>query len=97
MKGINGNPALDAYQRVAVNPVNAARGVSKAQGVGEEPLSNPGEQAAKVSISSTARELAGAAGGKDTNRVTELKQQIEQGTFQINPEAIARKMLDATS
>jgi flagellar biosynthesis anti-sigma factor FlgM len=94
MKGINGNPALDAYQRVAVNPVNAARPVPKAD-LGDKPQ-NVGDQAAKVSISSTARELAGAAGGKEAARITELKQQVEQGTFQINPQMIAQKMLQAT-
>jgi negative regulator of flagellin synthesis FlgM len=95
MKGINGNPALDAYQRVAVNPVNAARPVAKTEVVGDATPS-AGDQAAKVTISSTARELASAAGGKDAARISELKQQVEQGSFQVNPELIARRMLDAT-
>ena len=93
MKGINGNPALDAYQRVAVNPVGATRPVAKAN-VGETPPA-AGEQAAKVTISNTARELAGSNGGKEAAKLAELKQQVEQGTYQVNPGLIAARMLDA--
>ncbi len=93
MKGINNNPALDAYQRVAVTPVNAARPVDKVD-VGLDQAGK--EQAAKVTISNTARQLASGAGEvPNAERVAELKSKIEQGAFQVNPQAIAGQMLDA--
>jgi flagellar biosynthesis anti-sigma factor FlgM len=93
MKGINGNPALDAYQRVAVSPVNPARPADKVD-VGHDQAGK--EEAAKVSISNTARQLAAGAGeGHSAERVAELKSQVAQGTFQVNAGAIAGAMLDA--
>lgn len=92
MKGIN--PALDAYQRVGVTPVSAARPA--------DPVASPRDpdvaqtQAAKVSISSTARELASQVDeGVNADRIQELKLRIEQGNLQVNPQTIAAKMLDA--
>ncbi|HEX2730646.1 MAG TPA: flagellar biosynthesis anti-sigma factor FlgM [Polyangiaceae bacterium] len=93
MKGINGNPALDAYQRVAVTSVNATRPVAKPSEGDAQAL--PSEHAAKVSISNTARELVGSKSSHGAERVQELKQKIEDGTFQVNPQMIASRMMDA--
>ncbi len=94
MKGINGNPALDAYQRVAVTPVNPARAADKVD-VGQQPQAG-NEQAAKVSISTTAKELAaGLDEGQSADKVAQLKAQVEQGSFQVNAAEIAGQMVDA--
>ena len=53
MKGITGNPALDAYHRMAVSPINETRPTTK---MDAEQSQAPAE-AAKVSISAEAREL----------------------------------------
>lgn len=93
MKGINNNPALDAYQRVAVTPVNAARPIDKVD-VGSDQAGK--DQAAKVTISNTARQLAAGAGElPNAERVAELKSKVDQGTFQVNSQMIAGQMLDA--
>lgn len=94
MKGINGNPALDAYHRVAVTPVGAARPADPVATPRDPEISQT--QAARVSISSTARELAAhKEESLNTDRVQELKQRIAEGNLQVNPQVIASKMLDA--
>jgi flagellar biosynthesis anti-sigma factor FlgM len=94
MKGINPNPALDAYERVAVTPVSPAR-APEATG-GPETTGIPNQQATSVSISKTARQLASSIHqGQNPERIGELKQQVEQGALQIDPQQIAAKMLDS--
>ena len=94
MKGINGNPALDAYHRVAVTPVSPARPTDKVDS-GQQ-LQAGNQQAAKVSISTTAKQLASGVGeSQNADRVAQLKTQVEQGSFQVSPAAIAAKMVDA--
>ena len=91
MKGISGNPALDAYQRMAVNPVSGAKHAARPEADSSGP-----QEAAKVSISATARELAvGAApGGVDVNKVEALRSSIADGTFQVDARQIAGRMID---
>jgi flagellar biosynthesis anti-sigma factor FlgM len=93
MKGINNNPALDAYQRVAVTPVNTARPVDKV----DAGIDQAGkDQAAKVTISNTARQLATGAGEThNAERVAELKSKVDQGAFQVNSQMVAGQMLEA--
>jgi flagellar biosynthesis anti-sigma factor FlgM len=92
MKGITGNPVLDAYGRMAVTPVGAARPAEAVEaGGGASAASTP---AAEVTISSHARDMA--AGGKfDAEKVEALKAQIAEGKFKINSQDVARRMLDA--
>jgi negative regulator of flagellin synthesis FlgM len=91
MKGITNNPALDAYHRMAVNPVSGPRPTDKVESGSSAPT-----EAAKVTISTQARDLAAqaAGGGIDTHKVEALKAQVQQGTFQVDPKAIATRMLD---
>jgi flagellar biosynthesis anti-sigma factor FlgM len=93
MKGITGNPVLDAYGRMAISPVGAARPVEAAvdAGGGSSAASTP---AADVKISSNARDLA-ASGRLDTEKVEALKSQIAEGKFRINSQDVARRMLEA--
>jgi flagellar biosynthesis anti-sigma factor FlgM len=92
MKGITGNPVLDAYGRMAVTPVGAARPVETIESGGGSAAA--ATAAAEVSISAHARELAG--GGKfDAEKVEALKTRIAEGTFKIDSQDVARRMLEA--
>lgn len=89
MKGITGNSVLDAYQRMAVRPVDGPR-APQAVG-GAEPGGH--EQAATVSISTEARQLAGAERSMDVAKVESLKSSIGNGTYRVDAQAVARRML----
>ncbi|MEZ4224519.1 MAG: flagellar biosynthesis anti-sigma factor FlgM [Polyangiaceae bacterium] len=93
MKGITGNPALDAYHRMAVSPVREARPAAKVDAGATQQA--PAE-AAKVSISAEARDLAvnAAGGGVDTAKVEALKARVQEGSFQVDPHKIAGRLLD---
>jgi len=92
MKGITGNPVLDAYGRMAVTPVGAARPAEAIEPVGK--TSGPSSPAAEVTISPHARDLA--AGGRfDADKVQALKTQIAEGKFKVDTQNVARRMLDA--
>ena len=92
MKGITGNPVLDAYGRMAITPVGAARPAEAVETGGS--TSAASTAAAEVSISSHARDMA--AGGKlDADKVAALKAKIAEGSFKIDSQDVARRMLDA--
>lgn len=90
MKSITGNPALDAYQRMAVTPV--AR--TKATPPVENQASATAPQAAHVTISAEAHQLAAAGAAVDVEKVKALKASIEDGSFQVDSSVVARRMLD---
>ena len=92
MKGITGNPALDAYQRMAITPVTGAKPAEKVEGGGGH---STGE-AAKVTISAAARDLAlhAASGGADAEKDQALRAKIQDGSFKIDPKAVATKLVD---
>jgi flagellar biosynthesis anti-sigma factor FlgM len=92
MKGITGNPVLDAYGRMAVSPVGAARPAQPVESVGG--ASAASTPAAEVTISSHARDMA--AGGRfDAEKVEALKNSIAEGKFKVDSQDVARRMLDA--
>lgn len=92
MKGITGNPVLDAYGRMAVTPVGAARPAQAVEtGNSASAASTP---AAEVTISSNARDMA-ASGRFDAEKVEALKNSIAEGKFKIDSQDVARRMLDA--
>ncbi|HEY3495643.1 MAG TPA: flagellar biosynthesis anti-sigma factor FlgM [Polyangiaceae bacterium] len=92
MKGISGNPVLDAYQRMAISPVAGTTTVQAPTPV--TPTEGRTENA-EVSISAKARGLAaGGEGAIDTAKVNELKQRIEAGDFRIDHQLIASRMLE---
>ena len=94
MKGISGNPVLDAYQRVSVSAVDGAREVAK---VGNDPTPNQqGTGAAKINISAQARELATSSVENQVNveKVEALRNTIQAGKLELDPHLIASRMLD---
>jgi flagellar biosynthesis anti-sigma factor FlgM len=95
MKGISGNPVLDAYQRMAISPVAGSPTVQAPTPAA--PVQGRSENA-EVSISAKARGLAaGGEGAIDTAKVNELKQRIEAGDFRIDHDLIAARMLERSS
>ena len=92
MKGITGNPVLDAYGRMAVSPVGAARPAEAIESGGS--VAAASTPAAEVTISASARDMA--AGGRfDADKVEALKSTIAEGKFKIDSQDVARRMLEA--
>lgn len=94
MKGITGNPALDAYHRMAISPVGAARPLGRVEQTA--PGNAASTQAAEVKISAHARDLATEAAerGVDVQKVEALKQRIAEGTFRVDAHAVASRMIE---
>jgi negative regulator of flagellin synthesis FlgM len=93
MKGITGNPALDAYNRMAISPVGGARAVDRVEGTTKSSADSP---AAEVQISSRARDLALEANNAnvDAQKVDALKQRLADGSFRIDSQMIATRMIE---
>ena len=93
MKGITGNPVLDAYQQ-AVKPLAPGRGAEPTRST---PSSAQAHPAAKVSLSAEAKALAsGASSAADTERVEALKTSIASGTFHVDSQRVAEVMLSGS-
>lgn len=88
MKGITGNVS-DAYQRFAVKPLSSTQ---QPQSTNERTTRPQATEAAKVTISAQARELAD--GGINTQKVEELKAAIADGSFKVNSNVVAQRILD---
>jgi flagellar biosynthesis anti-sigma factor FlgM len=95
MKGITGNPVLDAYQRGGITKVGAAKPAEQA-GPAAASTGGASTSAVEVSISSHARDLA-ANSSQPVNhaKVEDVKNQINAGTFKINSKVVAQKLLSA--
>ena len=97
MKGITGNPVLDAYTRGGVSKVGAAKAAENTAPV--TPSSGgagPSTSAVEVSISSHARDLA-ASSSQPINhaKVEDVKSKINDGTFHIDSKIVAQRLLSA--
>jgi len=95
MKGITGNPVLDAYQRGGITKVGAAKPAEQA-GPAAPSAGGASTSAVEVSISSQARDLA-ANSSQPVNhaKVEDVKNQISAGTFKIDSKVVAQKLLSA--
>jgi flagellar biosynthesis anti-sigma factor FlgM len=93
MKGIGNNPAIDAYQRMAVSSVGNVRPPERVES--GTPQQAP-SRAAEVRISAEARELAASQveGGFDVQKVQALKAKIADGSYSINPQLVAERLLE---
>jgi negative regulator of flagellin synthesis FlgM len=94
MKGITGNPVLDAYQRGGVSKVGAAKPLETA-GAAAPSVGGASTSAVEVSISSHARDLAGSGAPVNHAKVEDVKNQISNGTFQIDSKKVAQRLLSA--
>jgi anti-sigma28 factor (negative regulator of flagellin synthesis) len=97
MKGITSNPALDAYQRMAVTQVGAPRAPQKAAASEQETTASAHQQIAKVSISSEARQLAvgSTQGALDPDKVNRLKAALDANQIQFDSAKIAERLVAA--
>lgn len=78
-------------QRAAATPPAAPAGATQAASAPGTPTSG-----VQVTLSSTTQALSGPGNGNDVfnaDKVEAMKQAIANGTFQVNAEAIADKML----
>lgn len=90
MKSVTGNPALDAYHRMTVAGVGAARPAPAVE-QGAQRGTSP---AAEVSISSHARELAlDASSSVDGAKVERLRAAIQGGSFKCDSTCVAKAMI----
>jgi flagellar biosynthesis anti-sigma factor FlgM len=95
MKGITGNPVLDAYQRGGVSKIGAAKPVEQ-PGAPAPSAGGANTSAVEVSISSQARDLAAHASQPINHaKVEDVKSKISQGTFRINSQLVAKRLLSA--
>ncbi len=87
----------------ADKPVNGTAGTSASDGIGaaaSRPAGKTGaddvnvQASAKVSLSTVANDMAhGSAGSFDAAKVDSMKAAIANGTFKVNAEAIADKLI----
>ena len=96
MKGITGNPVLDAYQRGGVSKVGAAKAVEAPAGPAPSAGAGPSSAAVEVSISSQARDLASHASAPvNYGKVEDVKNKIAQGTLKIDSHVVAQRLVNA--
>ncbi|MBI5537726.1 MAG: flagellar biosynthesis anti-sigma factor FlgM [Deltaproteobacteria bacterium] len=85
------SPALDAYIRTAtVLPVGSAKPPHSVGASSDAAAS----EAAHVTISAEGREKAAESAGIDEKKVATLKGRIEAGTYSVNPQILAARLLD---
>ncbi|MEI9936929.1 MAG: flagellar biosynthesis anti-sigma factor FlgM [Pseudomonadota bacterium] len=96
MKGITGNPVLDAYQRGGVSKVGAAKPAEQAGPAAPSAGGGPSSAAVEVSISPAARDLAANTSQPiDHAKVEDVKNKISQGTLHIDSKVVAQRLLNA--
>jgi len=87
-----GSRIVDAYMKTslvgATSPARPSQGAS--------PTAAPSHtDAAQVTISEEARALmAGASAPVDHNKIEALKTKIAEGTFKVDPHAVAKRIVD---
>jgi len=90
-----GNPADNPVALAQATGQAAAADAAKTQGApAAQPAAAP-DASAKVELSSTAATLLsrGASAEFDAEKVARLSKAIEDGTFKVDPEAIADKLI----
>lgn len=82
--------ALEAYSRVALTPGSASRIAPSPSGA-STPVSS---EAAQINVSPEARNLAVQSSSVDEKKVAELKAKIDNGTYVVNAQILAARLLD---
>ncbi len=86
------NHVLDAYGQRNVDRASGAKPEAAKQA--EESAKSGSSEAAMLSISGEAKRLAASQAAVDTEKVAAIKSRIDSGDFQIDAQAIARRVLD---
>jgi flagellar biosynthesis anti-sigma factor FlgM len=96
MKGITGNPVLDAYQRGGVSKVGAAKAVEQSNLAAPSTSTSANSSAVEVSISPQARDLAANASAPVNHaKVEDVKSKLASGNFKIDSHVVAQRLLSA--
>jgi negative regulator of flagellin synthesis FlgM len=86
--------AAPAVSQVTGNGAGSNEATARHGKAGGSQQAAASTSSAKVEISSTAKALLeGADGGFDQAKVDRVRQSISDGTYKINPEAIADKLI----
>ena len=88
---------IDRYGQQNALPLTATKQGTAAKGNPSSPQSGTAPQAPageKVTLSARAQELADHASAAEATKVNQLRASIENGTFKIDPRAIANKIVD---
>ena len=94
-----GNPADKPPPAAVTNGHASATGVAHASaarsGAVKNDVANPVDASATIALSNTASTLltGGATAEFDAEKVARISKAIDDGTFKINPEAIADKLI----
>ena len=90
-----GHPADKPVAPVATGSQTAAAEATKTGQASSTGTPNPADPSATVALSSTAATLlSGSSGAEfDTAKVAAMSQAIADGTFKVDPEAIADKLI----
>lgn len=81
--------AIQAYARAAISPA------APAQPVAEPQAQTASDEAAHVTLSAEARELALQQGSMDRQKVEALRAQVESGSLKVNSQILAMRILDS--
>ena len=81
--------AIQAYARTAINPA------APAQPVAEPQVHSASDEAAHVTLSAEARELALQQGSMDRQKVEALRAKVENGSLKVNSQILAMRILDS--
>jgi len=82
--------AIQAYARTAINPAAPAQPVAEPQ-----VQSSTSDEAAHVTLSAEARELALQQGSMDRQKVEALRAKVESGSLKVNSQILAMRILDS--
>jgi negative regulator of flagellin synthesis FlgM len=87
---------IDRYGQQNALPLTATKqgAATKQAPAGQAPASSPPAAGEKVTLSAKAQELSNQASTADANKVSQLRASIENGTFKVDPRAIANKIVD---
>jgi flagellar biosynthesis anti-sigma factor FlgM len=92
MKGVGNGTVVGAYQRMAVPAVSGSK---EAPAPAAPTGGAPAPQAAQVTISAEAKQLADGAGPvTDAQKVSHLKDQISAGAYHVDSHRVATRLID---
>ena len=87
---------IDRYGQQNALPLTATKqgAATKGTPAGQAPATSQPAAGEKVTLSAKAQELADQASSADATKVSQLRASIENGSFKIDPRAIANKIVD---
>lgn len=91
----------DAYNNPHISPAALkSTGTPDARGNGgaaSEVRGEDGRSSVSLSISNRARELSASTASMDTAKVDRLKPMVDNGTFKVDPQVVAERIVNESS